>query len=72
MRDVVIVKRSGASKSRMPWAVRCPSHNRVCLTHDEHVRQSDLPALVCPLCGKEATWDQEWYEQYVKEMKRQL
>jgi hypothetical protein len=45
------------SKTPTPWAVRCPNHGQVFLTHAEYVRQmyhADTLWL-CPTC-KEASW----------------
>jgi len=50
-----------------PYAIICPTHKQVFLTHNEYVRQMEIPSArwKCPICQTISNWDDEPYEEYL-------
>lgn len=55
-----------------PYAVICHKHDKVFLTKKEYIAQMDAPdsLWVCPLCGENANWDDDNYEDFYYEEER--
>lgn len=51
-----------------PYAVICPNHGQVFLSSPEYDWQMNRPNSLwqCPLCGEEADWDDDNYEDYLE------
>ncbi len=52
-----------------PWAVICPLHEQVFLTKQEYDTEMLNPDAVwtCPICGRRSQWDDDNYEQALKD-----
>ena len=55
------------SSERTPWAVKCPYHKLVYLTHAEYMRQlcAADSRWCCPDCGELAYWDDNNHQEYL-------
>jgi len=52
------------SKEPTRWAVICPEHTTVYLTHEEYLEQVQRPfdGWECPWCSRDAVWDDDNYD----------
>lgn len=57
----------GLSIVPTPYAVICPQHSKVYLTHTEYIQQLDKPGTLwkCPLCRRDSDWDNLNYDTWV-------
>ena len=55
---------------KTPYRVKCPEHGPVCLSAEEYSAQMSAPdsTWACPIDGKRASWDDDWYEAQMAEM----
>jgi hypothetical protein len=56
-----------SNRPETPWAIICREHKQVFLTKREYEAQMSKPdsLWMCPLCGDNASWDDDNYEKHL-------
>ncbi len=59
-------QQKSSQQADTPWAVQCPHHGQVFLSHEDYASQMSNPndGWRC-FCGRPAEWDEDNYQRYL-------